>query len=398
MSASPALSAVRIRGPFMGSSGYDHHVREFVRELHRQGVEVELQNLPEWGPSRLPDDLRDRWFESLQAPVDAPVGLHFCMPHQVRPFPNTATVNYTMFEATRIPAAWAAHSRQHDLIVLPTESSRRAWLAAGVPSERLRLCPLGIAPEMFGKEVEPLPLRDAAGELLGHYRVRFLNVSELGPRKNLTGLLRAWLLATERSDDAVLIIKLSPFSAERLALFQTELDWLQQSLRKPVAQAAPVHFINELFSDQQMPRLYAAATHYISLSHGEGWDQAMVEAAASGLRLIAPAHSAYLSYLDETVARLVPSREVPAAFGDVDGLQSLFAGANWWEPDEKEGVAALRNALNGYDEPTASARERVRRDFTWEQATRRLISILAEITPRRRWRWPWKGLSWNERL
>jgi glycosyltransferase involved in cell wall biosynthesis len=392
MSPNPALSAVRVRGPFMGSSGYDHHVREFVRELHRQGVAVELHDLPEWGPTRLPSELRDRWFESLDAPVAASVGLHFCMPTQVRPFPNTATVNYTMFEATRIPAAWAAHSRQHDLIVLPTESSRRAWLAAGVPSERLRLCPLGINPNMFDNDVEPLPLRDAAGEPLSRYRVRFLNVSELGPRKNLTGLLRAWLLGTKRSDDALLIIKLSPFSADRLSLFQAELDQLQRSLGKPIAEAAPVHFINKLFSDEQMPRLYAAATHYISLSHGEGWDQAMMEAAASGLRLIAPAHSAYLSYLDAKVARLVTSEEVPAAFADVDGLQRLFAGANWWEPDENEAVAALRAALKGQDHPAASARERVRHEFTWEQAMRRLISILEEITPRRRRRWHWKGV------
>ena len=36
------LSTLKIRGPFRGPSGYEHHVREFVRELHRQGVELEL--------------------------------------------------------------------------------------------------------------------------------------------------------------------------------------------------------------------------------------------------------------------------------------------------------------------------------------------------------------------
>jgi glycosyltransferase involved in cell wall biosynthesis len=295
-----------------------------------------------------------------------------------------------MFEATRIPAFWAEQSRRHDLVVLPTESSRDAWLAAGVPSERIRLCPLGVAAERFRDGIEPLTLLDAVGEPLSRYRVRFLNVSELGPRKNVTGLLRAWLLATSRSDDAVLIIKLTPFSADRLALFQVELDEIQRSVGKELGQAAPVHFLNELYSDQQMPRLYAAATHYISLSHGEGWDQPMMEAAASGLRLIAPAHSAYLSYLDDTVARLVPSQEAPASFIDVDGLRSLFNGASWWEPDASEAISALQAALHGHDQPAAHARDRVRTQFTWEQATRRLISILTEVTPRHRWRWGWR--------
>jgi hypothetical protein len=115
----------------------------------------------------------------------------------------------------------------------------------------------------------------------------------------------------------------------------------------------------------------------------------MMEAAASGLRLIAPAHSAYRAYLDRTIAQLVPCQEVAANFVDVDGLQTLFAGANWWEPDEREAIAAIQAALEGSDQPRASARDRVRREFTWEQATRQLISILEETMPRRSWRWPW---------
>ena len=61
--------------------------------------------------------------------------------------------------------------------------------------------------------------------------------------------------------------------------------------------AAPVRVLHDLVADAKAPGLYAAATHYISLSHGEGWDQPMMEAAAAGLKLIAPSHSAYLTYL-----------------------------------------------------------------------------------------------------
>jgi uncharacterized protein (DUF2461 family) len=123
----------------------------------------------------------------------------------------------------------------------------------------------------------------------------------------------------------------------------------------------------------------------------------MMEAAASGLRLIAPAHSAYLAYLDERLARLIPSREVAASFVDVDGLQALFAGASWWEPDEAAALRAVREALAGQDRPAASAAEHVRANFTWEQATRRLIELLAEVRPRRRPRWRWPRLPLSRR-
>src|SRR5262245_10369492 len=103
-----ALTNIKVRGPFRGPSGYDHHVRQFVRELHRQGIEVELIDLPEWSPVSLPNDRRDPWFQSLQRPLQARVFMHFCMPHQVLVQRDLINLNYTMFEASRIPMRWVS--------------------------------------------------------------------------------------------------------------------------------------------------------------------------------------------------------------------------------------------------------------------------------------------------
>jgi glycosyltransferase involved in cell wall biosynthesis len=339
-------------------------------------VAVELIDLPEWGPARLADHQREGWFETLDRPVGARVSLQFCMPHQAIRYGGLVNVNYTMFEATRVPAAWVAANLGLDLLVLPTESSRRAWVASGMDPERIEICPLGINPALYAQPVEPLALWRSTGEPIARYRVRFLNVSELNPRKNLLGLVRVWLRATARDDDAVLIVKLGGYAPGSLERFWQQLRRLEHQLGKRLEQAAPIYCIQELYSDAQMPALYAAATHYVSLSHGEGWDQSMVEAAACGLRLIAPDHSAYRTYLDPSVAQLVTSQEVPVRIADDPDLQTLFAGANWWEPDEEQAVGCLRAAIDGRAVPQASARERILRDFSWEQATQRLIGIL----------------------
>jgi glycosyltransferase involved in cell wall biosynthesis len=385
-----SLQALKVRGPFLGPTGYDHHVREFVRGLDRAGVAVQLVDLPEWGPAKLPRLLRDPWFESLTRAVDARLLLHFCMPHQVAADPALVNVNYTMFEATRIPNAWVARARRHDLIVLPTESSRRAWIDSGVPAEKLRLCPLGVDADLFRPGVPPLPLTDAGGEPLSRYRVRFLNMSELGPRENVLGLLRLWLRATTARDDAVLILKLGAYLPGWPERFQRELARLEHE-EKPLREAAPVHVVQEIYPDADMPRLYAAATHYISLSFGEGWDQPMVEAGASGLKLIAPEHSAYTTYLDRTVADLIPSREVPAVFPGGGDIGRLFDGACWWEPDPDAAIAAIRRAIDGRDGATCSVRSRLVERFSWEQATRRLIEILSEPDLGRRRSRLWRG-------
>lgn len=51
-----------VRGPFHGTSGHDHHVRELVRHLAGAGVRVQLLDLPEWGSPALPtESSRQAW-------------------------------------------------------------------------------------------------------------------------------------------------------------------------------------------------------------------------------------------------------------------------------------------------------------------------------------------------
>lgn len=160
MISTPSLEVI---GPFKGSSGYDRHTREFVREFVRQGVRVQLDHLLGWSID-LPEPLRETWFDTLHAPVAAHTVLHFTMPNQARPRPGKRNVNYTMFEANRIPQQWAACAQAHDLIVLPTESSFNAWARSGVPEARLRICPLGVDGQYFAAPAEPVALARKATE------------------------------------------------------------------------------------------------------------------------------------------------------------------------------------------------------------------------------------------
>jgi len=380
-----------VRGPFRGVTGYDHHVREFVRELAQQGVGVCLVDLPLWSPRKLPPALRDPWFETLRKSTGATTSLHFCMPHQVRPRGGRRNVNYTMFEATPAPASWVARNLKHDMVIVPTESSRAAWIGGGMPEERIRVCPLGVNPHLFTAAAEPLPLRLPSGAPVAQYQVRFLNVTENSPRKNLTGLLRAWMKATKAGDDAILILKLGCKDEEQLNGFRSEIKGLHLESGKTLAEAAPVHFLHDVYSDSEMPRLYCTATHYCSMSFGEGWDQPATEAAACGLRLIVPNHSAYPSYLDSSVASLINSREIPVHWTGDRKTAALFENARWWEPDEDEAAASIRSAIEGRDAGMPTAQSRILQSFTWEKAVRRLREILDELDPPRKRFWPFSA-------
>ena len=375
------LKSLNIIGPYKGHTGYDHHVREFTRELVRQGVAVQLRDLTKWSTTKLAEDQQDDWFDTLRRPVNAGVQLHFVMPPQVDIASNKRNVNFTMFEADRIPADWLKHNFRHDLVILPTESSRQAWLNSGYPKERIRLCRLGVNVALFQRNVEPLPLEDERGRPVMDYGTRVLNISELTPRKNLVGLLRTWIQSTSKSDDAILIIKANCLWRRWLFKFFFDVKLMEKKIGKSRKDAAPVLFlINRRFSDAEMPRLYATASHYWSMSFGEGWDLCMMEAGAVGLDLIAPAHSAYSTYLNPRIADMIPSRVVPAKFRWAHGLHKCFAGANWWQPDERAAANHICQAINnGGKMRNGAARAHIAEHFTWQKATAQLIEILSAL-------------------
>lgn len=373
------MKSIEVVGPFKGFTGYDRHTREFVRQFLLQGVRVQLINLAGWS-LELPPQMREVCFDQLSSAVNADTVLHFAMPNHVQPKSGKRNVNYTMFEADRIPTNWVFHAAANDLIIVPSDSSLRAWLTAGVSEAKLRLCPLGVDGDFFSESAEPLPLTGPEGKSLSSYRYRFLNVSELRPRKNHLGLLRAWILATKAKDDAILILKLTAFDSHTLDQFHVDVVEIQSRIGRFLADAAPVLFLVDIFSEEQMRSLYQTATHYISMSKGEGWDLAMMEAAAAGLHLIAPNHSAYASYLHEEDAELIPASPVPAVFESPMRRedQIYFDGAFWWQPDENVAVEIIQRIIGGDCPNKILPRERIIADYSWANAGRRLIQLLED--------------------
>jgi glycosyltransferase involved in cell wall biosynthesis len=375
-----SADAIEVIGPFRGTTGYDRHTRELVRNLVAQGVRVQLTHLDGWSRP-LPPSMRETWFDELVSPVDAKLLLHFTMPNHCRPRAGKINVNYTMFEADRIPPDWAARASAHARIVVPTPACRDAWIDSGVPADQLRISPLGVDGAFFGERTGPAALALPDGRPVSSFSVRFLNIAELRPRKNHIGLLRAWIRATNRGDDAVLILKCTTFQPRALELFRADVDDMQRRLGRSLESAAPVVLITTLLPENEIRALYSAATHYISLSFGEGWDQPMMEAAASGLALIAPRHSAYVSYLTDDDAELIDAPAVPAVIEGRVGAEDhvFFDGARWWRPDEDAAVEVLQRVIRAGGATKPSPRDRIVRDYTWSRAAARLREVLDEL-------------------
>ncbi len=364
----------RVTGPFKGTTGYDRVLRSIVPELRRRGVEVELRDLPEWTPTQRSEKLPPDLLENKRV-RQADLHLHFGMPPQVAPSPDCPNFNYSMFEADRIPATWATACATIDLTVVPTESSRLSWIAGGVPAEKVVICPEGADFELFSPQAEPLELRTEDGRTVRDFRCRFLNVAEFITRKNLEGLLRVWLRETRADDDAVLILKPGFYTVGSRERHAELVRRLEKETDRRWTEAAPVVVCDRQLDEADMPRLYSAATHYWSMSFGEGFDLPMVEAAACGLQLIAPRHSSYLHYLTPKHAFLLPVESIEPEIPDDPGLAAFFRGSKWWRPDEAAAAGTIRAIIDDSTPARPPDRERLRAECNWGRMADGLIRI-----------------------
>jgi len=375
------LNRLRVIGPFRGTSGYDRHTREFVRGFVAEGVAVELVPLNGWSVD-LPMEQRESWFESLATPVGADTVLQFTMCRDTRAMRGMRNIHYTMFEADRIPQSWAGIARTQDCTIVPTKAARDAWVASGVPEQSVRISPLGVKSDYFSTPADPLPLALPDGRAVSSFSRRFLNVAELRPRKNHMGLLRAWMRATKPDDDAILVIKGSAFQPRVIEQFNADVLAMQQAEGRRLADAAPVVVLTGFCTDDQIRSLYRSATHYISMSHGEGWDLVMMEAAVSGLKLIAPRHTAYVEYLRDDEVAFIPAPLAPATFEGKMGVedQMFFDGLSWWNPDEDAAADIIRRVIDGDDAITGNAPgARLACEFAWPRAARRLLEVIGDV-------------------
>ncbi len=366
---------LHIFGSYKGPTGYDTMVRNLARQMHDSGDEVHLIDHPSWSGIKIEyDELYDKLSE--QEVFDADVMLSFCLPNQFPIAQHTFNVCFSMLECSRIPADWALQSWVTDLNIVPTESSKRAWMASGVPEYKIEICNLGVDPDIYNPDVEAAPLCDEDGVLLAdRYPVRVLNIQELGPRKNIKGLLRSWMVGTRSDSGVCLILKLGSYSDNRMSKYKRTVDDLHRELGLTSRDYAPVFHHCVLLRSDQIPRVISAATHYVSASFGEGWDLPAMEAAAMQKSLIVPRHSAYLEWVSDEDATMVDVREI--ATDCTGNLRKVYDGASWWEPNGEQLASVFKKIdHNNGVEKAVKLRKKILERFTWKDAADRLRAIL----------------------
>ncbi len=286
--------------------------------------------------------------------ADALLSLHYTMPLS-KPLPQVVVFHdMTFFLYPRLHVLskryffrWMIRlsARRADRLLTVSESTRRdAIRLAGAPPHKIAAAPLGVTPDFH-------PIGDAARLEAARARYRLpkrfiLFVGLLEPRKNLSGLLRAFQrLAPARPDVSLVVVGRKGWMYERaLAL----VDALRLTGR--------VHFTGYV-PQQDLPLVYNLAEVVAYPSFYEGFGLPVLEAMACARPVVTSDRSAMPEIVGDAGVLLPPE--------DPDAL-----------------AAALLRLLNSPAERArlaAAARQRAQ-TFTWQRTARLTLEACRRVS------------------
>jgi glycosyltransferase involved in cell wall biosynthesis len=282
--------------------------------------------------------LRELLDRRLSGPPDVTVR-HFFPPDWRRPAQGRLIVMQP-WEYGYQPAAWVEGARQADEIWAYSRFVRDVYVRSGVPAEKVRIVPLGFAPEVFFPTHAPI-----------HSRIQtpttFLFVGGVLDRKGADLLLEAYRRAFTPADAVRLVVKDmgtrtfypdNPLSAAFREAAASAPPLLHSSF-------PPIEYLDSDLTDPDLAALYRSASCLVLPYRGEGFALPPLEAMACGVMPVVTAGGPTDDYLDDTVASRLPARRVPLGSRTVGAPElGLECVADPWllEPNLEALVEALR--------------------------------------------------------
>ena len=194
-------------------------------------------------------------------------------------------------------------------------------------------------------------------------------------RKNLLGVLRAFVNAFQKSVPVKLVIKIH--SSERV-LDRNEIH-VWNILRSAANQDNRIILIDKIFEERIYNALIEGADCFVSLHRAEGFGFHLIESMALGTPVITTAYSGNMDFCTKETCLLIPADIVNVKHGYYPRARS---SDTWGEPDIKAAILAMRLMYSDErvrDRLMRAAKLKVDLEYSMSSFTRRIVSHLGRL-------------------
>lgn len=380
---------VLLRGPLLTQSGYGVHSRQIAKWLlSRDDLDVEVQALP-WGDT--PWIIDDNWDSGfigriMQKTVDPngklyDVTVQIQLPNEWDPKLGKVNIGVTAgVESDRANPEWASACNRMSMVIVPSKHSEASLKNAGHVS-----VPVHVVPESFSSAIleEKVTQID---ELEFSTPFNFLIFGQItgnnpeNDRKNMFYSIK-WLCEVFKNDpDVGVVIKTNSgrnTNIDRKVVSQMLRGLLNEVRKTPFPK---VHLLHGDMSDHEVASLYRhpKVKALVAATRGEGYGLPILEAAASGLPVIATGWSGHTDFLSNGKYIDLNYKLETVHQSRLDG--KIFVQGSKWanvsEEDFKKKVIRFRTA---HTIPTEWAKD-LRKKIIEKYSIETIVSSYNEVT------------------
>lgn len=299
------MKSVVLRGPALTQSGYGVHCRQVAQWLlERSDLDVKFMVLP-WGDTpwiidrSSHDGLIGKIMERTVRPDHrADVSIQLQLPNEWDAKIGNVNIGMTAaVETDRANPTWVNACNTMDMVIVPSEHAKLSLTNAGKLEK-----PIHVVAEAYSQSIDKESLPSIIDFETPFNFLVFGQITGNNPnndRKNLFFTLK-WLCETFKDDPEVGVVLKTNCGRNSRIDRRMVMNMIQSLLKEVRLGPGPrVYLLHGEMNDDEVAAIYRhnKIKALISLTRGEGFGLPLLEAAASGLPIIATSWSGHMDFL-----------------------------------------------------------------------------------------------------